>query len=139
MLKLGTIFPLLAISLAFYIVLTAASGGDAWTGAIAMQLQMPSGKLLTMTGGDVFVLLSLGLLFVEIIKAVYTGAQGIINHGLSVLVLITSCIMFSTNASYATVPFLLLTMMALVDVVAGIVISVVAARRDFGTGGAHHA
>ena len=139
MLKLGTAFPLLALSLGLYLAATAASGGDAWLGGIAFQLTMPSQKLLTLTAGDLFVVLSLGLLFVEVVKSVYTGAQGIINHGLSVLVMIICCILFATSAAHETPQFLFLTMMALLDVVAGFVISIVAARRDFGTGGAHHA
>lgn len=137
MLKLGTIFPLLAIPFGLYMALTAASGGDAWLSSSALNLAMPSGRSMTLTSGDIFTFVSLTLLFVEVVKAVYTGAQGIINHGLSVLVLVVCCIMFSTSLNYTTVPFLLLTMMALLDVVAGVAISIVSARRDIGTGTTH--
>jgi hypothetical protein len=80
----------------------------------------------------VFVFVALLVLFVEIVKSVNTGATEILNHGLSMLVAVACIILFVTTSAFTNSTFFLLTSMAFIDVVAGFVITIVAARRDFG-------
>ncbi len=87
------------------------------------------------TAGDLLVTLTLFALFFEIIKATQTHHISIINHGLSMLVFVVALVEFIVLPGFATSTFFLITMMALVDVMAGFTVSIVTARRDIGTDG----
>lgn len=125
------IFPLLVLPLAYFAMVS--TGSDGWTTEAYMIFNMYSGATWTITNGEVFVLVCLVLLFVEIVKSVNTRSSEIINHGLSMLVAMGCAILFATQPNYANSAFFLLTAMAIVDVIAGFAISIVTARRDFGT------
>ena len=87
------------------------------------------------TPGDLLVTLTLFALFLEIIKATQTNHISIINHGLSMLVFVVALIEFIVLPGFATSTFFFITMMALVDVMAGFTVSIVTARRDIGADG----
>lgn len=87
------------------------------------------------TPGDLIVTLTLFALFFEIIKATQTNHISIINHGLSMLVFVVALVEFIVLKGFATSAFFLITMMALVDVMAGFTVSIVTARRDIGADG----
>lgn len=87
------------------------------------------------TPGDLIVTLTLFALFLEIIKATQTNHISIINHGLSMLVFVVALIEFIVLKGFATSTFFFITMMALVDVMAGFTVSIVTARRDIGADG----
>jgi hypothetical protein len=76
--------------------------------------------------------LSLMLLFVEIVKATRTDAMSIINHGLSMLLTVVCIIQFVTIQGFSNSVFFMLTLMSILDVVAGFTVTIVAAKRDFG-------
>jgi hypothetical protein len=126
------VVPLLSAPLAAF-VLCALALGAGWTSSTIVEADMFSGAHWAISFGDVFVFASLLVLFVEIVKSVNTGATEIVNHGLSMLVAITCTILFVTGAAFTNSTFFLLTTMSFIDVVAGFVITIVAARRDFGT------
>jgi hypothetical protein len=84
--------------------------------------------------GDAFLIVSLVLLFVEVVKATRTTTKELINHGLSMLTFVIALILFITVKGFATSTFLLMTFMTLFDVIAGYTISVVAAEHDLGMG-----
>jgi hypothetical protein len=73
------------------------------------------------------------LLFIEIVKSTRTDSTSIINHGLSMLVAMTCIIQFVINQGFSNSVFFLLTLMTLLDVVAGFTVTIVAAKRDFGS------
>lgn len=89
----------------------------------------------SLTPGDLIVTLTLFALFFEIIKATQTNHISIINHGLSMLVFVVALVEFIVLPGFATSTFFLITMMALVDVMAGFTVSIVTARRDIGADG----
>ena len=94
------------------------------------------GRGLDFTLGDLVVLITLALLFVEIVKATRTTAVEVLNHGLSALVFVVALVEFVTMRGFATTTFFFIVVMAFFDVVAGFTISIVAAKRDLGaTGG----
>jgi hypothetical protein len=95
-----------------------------------------SGDVWNVSFGDLFLALSLLLLFVELVKATGTDAKSITNHGLSMLVAVICIIQFFVTPGFSNSVFFLLTLMTLLDVVAGFIITIVAARRDFQTGSA---
>ena len=70
------------------------------------------------------------MLFVELIKATHTGTSAIINHGLSLILFIVCLVEFLLAPAFATSVFFLLTLMVLLDVLAGFIVTIIAARRD---------
>jgi hypothetical protein len=87
-----------------------------------------------MTKGDALLLLSIAMLFMEILKSTSTGTATIMNHALSMLVFIGCLMLFLLHPNFATSVFFIVTVMALLDVLAGVVVTIVSARRDFGVG-----
>jgi hypothetical protein len=128
-------FPLLLLAVIFYNLL-AFGGGMAGGADIAALLNqgfsvtMPSGSVWTFTWSDLFVAVSLSLLFLEVVKATRTGRGEILNHAFSTLTFVAALVEFLLLKGFATSAFFLLTLMALFDVVAGYTISIISARRD---------
>ena len=83
---------------------------------------------------DLFLLVTLVLLFVEIIKATRTTSREIINHALSMLTFVIALIEFIAIKGFATSTFFFMMIMSLFDVIAGYTISIVAAEHDLGLG-----
>lgn len=123
-------FPLLVLPLIAY-NLVAFSAGTAWSDEI-FRVSMVSGVPWIMTLGDLLMAATLVLLFVEILKATYTGTSSLLDHALSMLVFIAGLVEFLLVAQAATSVFFLLTLVALIDVVAGFSVTIRAARRDLG-------
>jgi hypothetical protein len=96
---------------------------------------MVSGAHWSISWGEFMVFFSLLILFVEIVKSVNTEAREIINHGLSMVIALVCIILFVTTSAFTNSAFFLLTTMTLIDVIAGFVITIIAARRDIGTQG----
>ena len=87
-----------------------------------------------MDGGDILILVSLLFLFVEILKSTSTGTATILNHAVSMILFIVCLVEFLLFKNFATSAFFILTMMTLLDVLAGVVVTIVSARRDFAVG-----
>ena len=96
-------------------------------------------------GGGVFaklglaavVLLALILLFIELLKSTSTGTAAIFNHALSMLVFIICLVEFLLHPAFATSTFFVILVMALLDVLAGVVVTIISARRDVEFAGQH--
>jgi len=135
------LFPLLVIPIVIY-NLFALGGGviggynvqDLLSINHAVGIKMFSGDTWLFSFGDLLVLGSLMLLFIEVVKATRTTSREIINHGLSMLVFVVALIEFIVLKGFATTPFFFIMMMTLFDVVAGYTISIVAAEHDLGLG-----
>lgn len=84
---------------------------------------------------DLVVGFAILLLYFEILKAARISRTTIIDHMLSMVVFIAFLIEFIVSAGAGTATFMLLTLIALIDVIAGFTISIVTARRDFAIGG----
>jgi hypothetical protein len=119
----------------------AKSAGDCVTtvdqglDSAVFTIGMFSGDSWHVSFGDVFLALSLVLLFIEIVKATRTDSTSIVNHGLSMLVAVICIIQFVVSQGFSNSVFFLLTLMTLLDVVAGFTVTIVAAKRDFGSSG----
>jgi hypothetical protein len=133
-------FPLLFLTIAFYALLTFGGGMFAHHDMHAflereiMSIGLISTDHWSFKVGDAFLIVSLVLLFVEVVKATRTTTKELINHGLSMLTFVIALILFITVKGFATSTFLLMTFMTLFDVIAGYTISVVAAEHDLGMG-----
>jgi hypothetical protein len=135
------VFPLLLIPVLIYNIWAfgASVGGAEGATAFVSQLTHPqhpmlvgmaSGAQWQVTSGDIFVLLSMILLFVELLKSTSTGTAAIFNHALSMLVFIICLVEFLLHPAFATTPFFLILVMTLLDVLAGVVVTIISARRD---------
>jgi hypothetical protein len=132
-------FPLLAISLIVYAVLalTGAVGSAAvpWYDVIVVQPEMVSGDTWFVTWGDVFLLASMGLLFVELLRSTKTGSESIMNHALSVVVFVVALLLFIIVEGFGNSVFFLYMSMTFLDFMAGFIVTTVTARRDLAVGG----
>jgi hypothetical protein len=97
-----------------------------------MSVPMPAGgSHWSVTGGDLFVLLGLVVLFFELVRATNTNKVAIINHSLSMILFIICLVEFLLVPGFATSTFFLITTMTLLDVLAGFIVTIVTARKDF--------
>lgn len=125
-------FPFLALALIAYNVFAFSSGLDLQ--ADMFVYDMMSGATFALSSGDVLILVSLGLLFLEVIKAASIGTATILDHILSTGVFIIGLIEFLLVKQAGTAVFLILVVMCLIDVVAGYSVSIRSARRDLNVG-----
>ncbi|MFP4002292.1 MAG: hypothetical protein ACLFV8_00850 [Alphaproteobacteria bacterium] len=87
------------------------------------------------TTGDIFVTVGLVLLALEVLKATNTNKLSLGNHGLSALVFVIAILLFLMVPNFGTTTFFLITVMALFDVVVGMMTTIITARRDIGVPG----
>ncbi len=133
------IFPLLLISIIAYNLLALGyglAGHDVMEIFLARHVtfHMFSGDRWDFSLGDLLVLISFGLLFIEIVKATRTTRFELLNHGLSALTFVIALIEFITMKGFSTSVFFFIMVMTAIDVVGGYTISIVAAEHDFGMG-----
>jgi hypothetical protein len=123
--------PLLAISLVIYnIVVLFGGGGSGALQSPMISTTMMSGGAFSLTMGDLIVVVSLILLFFEIIKSTRTSNASVVDHLLSTGVFIVFLVEFLLVPSAATGTFFILMVMALIDLMAGFSVSIRSAGRD---------
>jgi hypothetical protein len=103
--------------------------------AAAFEIPMVSGAVWTVSSGDLILLLGLFCLFLEIVKSANTGAATILNHSISMLLFVGCLIQFLLLDNFATSVFFLLVVMTLLDTLAGVIVTIMAARRDIDVAG----
>jgi hypothetical protein len=96
------------------------------------QLTTTPGGMWPVSAADILLAVSLLVLFVELIKSTASRRIAVINHALS-MVLFVACLAELLLASgFATSTFFLITLMVLLDVLAGFIVTIAAARREVG-------
>jgi hypothetical protein len=123
--------PLIAISLIIYNALVFL-GGD--LKKVLFQIPMLRGGVLEFTLGDLVLLITIALLFIEIIKATFTGSAAILDHALSMIVFIIAGLEFLIVPQAATSVFFFIVTLCMIDVIAGYTIGIRTARRDINFG-----
>lgn len=128
------VFPLLAISVIVYNILVLIVGSADMAAFLLRGIEMTlfSGQVWKFTIADLFIVVSLILLFVEILKSTVTTANSIANHALSLLVGILALIEFLMFKGFGTSAFFIIMCMTAIDVIAGFSITIVASKRDLG-------
>jgi hypothetical protein len=99
-----------------------------------VDLKMVSGPW-SITWETIFVAVGLFALFVELLRSTRTDSISITNHALSLFVLIICLLEFVVVKGFNTSTFFYITIMALIDVIAGFTVTITNARRDFGGSG----
>jgi hypothetical protein len=132
-----SLLPLLLIPFVLYNLIAlgfvGASGSNPFD-ATVFSMNMMSGGVFTLSLGHLLLLISLVLMFFEIIKSSRTSNASVIDHLLSTLVFVAFLVEFLLVKSAATPVFFLLMIMALVDVLAGFSVSIRSAGRDVNLG-----
>lgn len=132
-----TIIPLMIVPLIFYNALIFGFLGSSGVAALTSDIfsvQMISGAQWSMDLGDTVIVIALVLLFFEVLKSTRTGSWSVVDHMLSAFVFIAFLIEFLLVADAATDIFFVLTVIALVDLVAGFSVSIKSAGRDVSIG-----
>lgn len=113
----------------------AGSGAPTVFDSHLFSVDMISGATWALTVGDLVTIITLVLLFVELIKATRTGGSSIVDHALSTILFVVCLIEFLVVQQAATSVFFFILVVTLIDVIAGFSITIRAARRDFGFAG----
>ena len=127
--------PLFAFLLIAYNVHMMFGGINASLSSQVASLGLMSGAQWNFTVSDLYIVLGVLTLYIEIFKSTGTGVVSVIDHSLSMIVFIIFLIEFLVVKSCGTSTFFILGLMSLLDVIAGFTVSIVAARRDFAVGG----
>lgn len=107
------------------------AGGPAIWDSVLFSVNLPSGEAMAVTAGALMVIFGLVVLFIEVVKSTRTTAPTIIDHGASMLVFILYLIEFIVVRACGTSTFLILMLIALLDVVGGFTITIRGSRRDY--------
>ncbi len=139
-----SVFPLMTIPVVIYNLI--ALSGQAFSTMDEMRVRldtdflsvpMSSGVVWSITPGHALTVLALVCLFFELIKSTSTGRAAVMNHAFSLVLFILCLVQFLLMPAFATSVFFLIGTMALLDVVAGFMVTIAAARRDFGIDAAY--
>lgn len=104
--------------------------------AVMFNIPMPSpGAKWAVSLGDVILLGSLICLFFELLKSTQSDNVAIVNHSLSMILFVVCLVEFLLLRSFATSTFFLMTIMTMMDVLAGFIVTAVSARKDIDFGG----
>ena len=128
--------PLLAFPLIVYNVmaLLGYSNTADWIAPV-WTITIVSGGIWLISAADLFIAVSLLLLFGEILKSTRFGNASVVDHMLSTAVFVICLVEFLLVGFAATSVFFILMVMALIDVIAGFTVSIRAAARDVQFGG----
>jgi hypothetical protein len=129
--------PLLALPVLAYNAYVLTLSGMVSSQEAVAGLSVP---LFTMSGaggtpwpvslGDVLLAGSLIVLFIELLRSTTSHKIAIINHAVSMLLFVACLIELLLLPAFANSIFFLITLMVLLDVLAGFIVTIVAARRD---------
>ena len=122
-------FPLLVIPFAIYNIIAFLTPSVSWTAPVAT-IRMMSGQDWVLTWEDLLIALAILLLAVEIMRATRMGMRTIVNHILGMALFIVMLLEFLLVREAGRSTFFLLTMIALVEVLAGFIVSTRSSERQ---------
>lgn len=133
-----TVFPLLIIPVAIYNVI-GLSGSEFSTAEavksrmdeVFLTIPMASETEWLVTPGHALIAGTIMLLFFELLKSTGFGRAAVMNHAFSMVLFIICLVEFLMFPAFATSVFFLIMMMCLLDVMAGFMVTIASARRDF--------
>ena len=121
-------FPLLLIPFAIYNMIAFLTPGVAWTAPVAT-VHMMSGEDWVLTWEDLLLVFAIFLLWIEIIKSTRIGMRSIMDHVLAMALFVAMLVEFLLVRQAGTSTFFLLMIIALVDVLAGFIVSIRSSQR----------
>ena len=123
-------FPLLLIPFVIYniVAFIFRLPDDIWT-TQAATVHMMSGQDWVLTWEDLLLAFSIFLLWIEIIKSTRMGMRSTMDHILAMALFVAMLVEFLLARQAGTSTFFLLMVIALVDVLAGFIVSIRSAQR----------
>ena len=129
--------PLLLLPVAAYNLFVLTLGGGFQIHDAHARLTAPLFQLTTAPGGvwpvsaaDLMVAGSLVVFFIELLKSTASRRIALANHSLSMVLFVACLLELLLAPAFATSTFFLITLMVLLDVVAGFIVTVAAQRRE---------
>ena len=122
-------FPLLLIPFAIYNMIAFLTPGVGWTTPVTT-VHMMSGQDWVLTWEDLLLAFAILLLWVEIIKSTRIGMRSVMDHILAMGLFIAMLVEFLLVRQAGTSTFFLLMAIALVDVLAGFIVSIRSSQRQ---------
>ena len=126
--RFAVAFPFLIVVILVYnlvVFLSATALNDT-----VLSVPMISKAVMTVTVGDLIILLGLVVLFIAVLKSARSASSTILDHMMSTAVFIVALVEFLIVREAGTAVFLIITTICLIDVVAGYTVSIRTARRD---------
>jgi hypothetical protein len=130
-------FPLMAlVVLAYDLIFLVGPGGlkaedaQARLGQELFEVPMVSGVNWSVGLGDLLLATALVLLFIELLKSTSSRRVAIVNHALSMLLFVLCLVEFLLLRACASSTFFLISLMVLLDVLAGFIVTIASARRE---------
>ena len=121
--------PLLVVPILIYNIVAFLLPSVSWVEPLP-PIAMVSGGQWEMSYGDILVVLSILLLFIEIVKATRIGMRTIIGHMLSAVLFAACLVEFLLVKQAATSTFFILLVITFVEMLAGFTISIRTAQRN---------
>jgi hypothetical protein len=118
------------VLLAYNALVLPGSDPAAILTATVISVSLTSGAAFTLTTGEILLLVGVLAMFIEIVKATRSSMASVVDHALSTLVFAAYLIEFLLVKAAGTGVFLVLTIMSLLDLIAGFTVSIGTARRD---------
>ncbi len=120
--------PYMVFAALLYFILVGVAGLS--LERVLLTVPMPSGAGLSITVGELLIILALVFSFVELLGS-SASSTAIISHGLQLIVFLACLLLLLLLPKFGTGTFLVITLMTLINTVAGYSISILRARRDF--------
>ena len=98
--------------------------------AALFQMTTAPGGVWPVSAADILLAVSLVVLFIEMIKSTASRRIAVINHALSMVLFVACLTELLLAPAFATSTFFLITLMVLLDVLAGFIVTIAAARRE---------
>ena len=135
--------PMLALPVGLYNLIALVSSiapgvfGSAYDATNRTLFSIPMlapGTSLALTLGHLVLLVGLVTLFFELINSTSSTNKALLGDAITLVLFVVCLIEFLLLAPFATATFFLLTVMVLMDSVAGFIVSAVSARKDIAFG-----
>jgi hypothetical protein len=127
-------FPMLAVVLVTYNILMLTGDSIQVNPDVIRIPLMANDEAMFLKVGDILVMLGIVFLYFEILKATRASKATIIDHALSMVVFVVFLVEYIVVARCGTATFMILTLMSLLDVIAGFTITISTSRRDISLG-----
>jgi hypothetical protein len=127
--KLLILTPFHLLAALLYVGAATAMGND-WLAYVESDLTLPSGRRIVFDGETLMIMLTVVLLMFESIKSVMTGWASITNHILSAVLFIAAFGALITLPLFGTTAWMIITLTMFADMMIGVVVTTIAARRD---------
>ena len=92
---------------------------------------LPSDVIVRLRGETIMIFVTILFLMIESIKSVLTGWASITNHVLSAVLFVAAFGALITQPQFGTIAWMIVTWTMFADMVIGVVVTTISARRDF--------